>query len=304
MRLTRLWVVLIPALVLTVVLDCAGLKLFPQATSIYHGPLAQSEVPQNLLHRLTPGVIFGNAAFLQNVLVPTAGTNIALWSLSNEFWYYLAFPLLVFAFLPIGSIRGRIISGLLAGIVLCSIGLNGAVLFLPWLLGALIAVLPRYLSDRTSTVALAILSVAILPFMLLVRRCPIDPRLAQLCIALCFGAMLYVIAHRSRINRSRMYDVLATLASNLSYPLYLVHLPVLVFMCAIVNRPWHQWTKSAMHFAAVLGMDVAAIMVAYLFHLCFQRHTTAVRRTVSMMLWRKQGTAPVETRPEITSLLS
>ncbi len=102
MRLTRLWVVLLPALVLTVALDLAGLRLFPQSTSIYHGPAGQSEVRANLIHTLSPLVVAGNASFLQTILVPTAGSNIALWSLSNEFWYYLAFPFLVFALFPTG----------------------------------------------------------------------------------------------------------------------------------------------------------------------------------------------------------
>jgi peptidoglycan/LPS O-acetylase OafA/YrhL len=48
MRLTMLWVVLIPALVLTIAIDFVGLKMFPQVTSICHGPSAQGEVSQNL----------------------------------------------------------------------------------------------------------------------------------------------------------------------------------------------------------------------------------------------------------------
>jgi peptidoglycan/LPS O-acetylase OafA/YrhL len=220
----------------------------------------------------------------------TAGTNIALWSLSNEFWYYIAFPLLVFAFLPGNHLRKRLYSGLAVTAILFPIGGHGTLLFLPWLLGALLSVSPKRLSDRSSSVLLAGFTVGIAPFMLLLRRCPLDVRVAQICIALYFGAMLYLIANRSRINKSSIYDAVASLSSNISYPLYLVHLPVLVFMCAILNRPWHQWAKSPMNFIAVLVLNALVVVVAYLIHLAFQRHTDLVRCHVSKLFAFKQGT--------------
>ena len=43
--------------------------------------------------------LLGNAAFLQEIVVPTYGSNAPLWSLSYEFWYYFLYPVLIaFAF--------------------------------------------------------------------------------------------------------------------------------------------------------------------------------------------------------------
>jgi len=280
MRLTRLWVVLLPALVLTLALDLAGLSLFPQSTSIYQGPVGQSEVRANLIHTLTPTVLAGNALFLQTVLVPTAGSNIALWSLSNEFWYYLAFPLLVFALLPNG-LRGSIprraayVCAAVGGFFI--LGLDGTILFVPWLLGASISILPKRLGHRASFLLLVCAGILQIPLMALVRRMPLDLHLAQMCTALSFGALLYVISNRRGPIQSRFYRRMATGLSDLSYPLYLVHLPILVFLCASINRPWHQWAKTPVHIAVVLGMNAIAIVVAFLFHACFQRHTASVR---------------------------
>ena len=39
----------------------------------------------------------GNLFFLQTIFVPPFGSNAPLWSLSFEFWYYLLFPLCLFA---------------------------------------------------------------------------------------------------------------------------------------------------------------------------------------------------------------
>src|ERR1035437_10604196 len=52
-RLTRLWVVLLPALLLTIVLDNVGLRVFPAPTSIYQGPAGQSEVVPHPANTLT-----------------------------------------------------------------------------------------------------------------------------------------------------------------------------------------------------------------------------------------------------------
>ena len=35
----------------------------------------------------------GSMAFLQTIYIPTFGSNGPMWSLSNEFWYYIVFPL-------------------------------------------------------------------------------------------------------------------------------------------------------------------------------------------------------------------
>ena len=43
---------------------------------------------------LDAATFWGNLVFLQTILVPTYGTNALLWSLANEFWYYMLFPLL------------------------------------------------------------------------------------------------------------------------------------------------------------------------------------------------------------------
>jgi len=41
--------------------------------------------------------VLGNLFFLQNILVNCFGTNGPIWSLANEFWYYILFPLALIA---------------------------------------------------------------------------------------------------------------------------------------------------------------------------------------------------------------
>ena len=59
----------------------------------YGGEVLQHIYPSSAIAQaLTAPVFLGNAAFLQRILVPELGTNGPLWSLANEFWYYLLFP--------------------------------------------------------------------------------------------------------------------------------------------------------------------------------------------------------------------
>jgi len=96
-RFTRLWVVLIPALLLGAVWDRTGIVVF--GTHGIYGGLAQNNVVRFAVRpRLSGTVMLGNALFLQGILTPTFGSNGPLWSLSFEFWYYVLFPLMVLAF--------------------------------------------------------------------------------------------------------------------------------------------------------------------------------------------------------------
>lgn len=93
-RLTRLWVVLLPALMLTWGWDILGRHL--GGASGYTGAFSAqlSSGPTAGGPAIWDGVaLWGNILFLQTVSVPVFGSNGPLWSLANEFWYYVLFPL-------------------------------------------------------------------------------------------------------------------------------------------------------------------------------------------------------------------
>jgi peptidoglycan/LPS O-acetylase OafA/YrhL len=125
-RLTRLWIVIVPALLFTLVLDKTAMSL---AATGYDGRFYQmyasgprADVP--ISHSFLTWL--GNVAFLQTIVVPCFGSNGPLWSLANEFWYYMLFPL---GFWVIAARAG--IATKLAGAVLLTV----LVAFLPyWLL--------------------------------------------------------------------------------------------------------------------------------------------------------------------------
>ena len=94
-RTARLWIVLIPALVIGGLLDCAG--RFWLHSPVYLGTQGNHSIQGDVAQWLEPQVLLGNLAFLQGTYSHTFGSNGPLWSLANEFWYYIWFPAVYFA---------------------------------------------------------------------------------------------------------------------------------------------------------------------------------------------------------------
>src|SRR5277367_2539751 len=89
-RASRLYVVLIPGLLFGLLWDKLGSSIFA-STGVYSNPIVNfgSAIVQT---RMGIGTFLGNMFFLQTIVVPTFGSNGPLWSLANEFWYYVLFP--------------------------------------------------------------------------------------------------------------------------------------------------------------------------------------------------------------------
>ena len=136
-RASRLLVVLLPALALGAVWDNIGL-LAPSSFDVYRfGSSALTNFGSAIVgNNLTIPIWVGNLFFLQTIAVPVFGSNVPLWSLSNEFWYYLIFPCLFIASIgkqsPLTRL-GLFLAGL-AGLIF--VGADIALYMLIWLMGA------------------------------------------------------------------------------------------------------------------------------------------------------------------------
>ena len=141
-RVSRLHIVLLPALVAGLLLDHLGLSLFGT-----DGPYGAVEayraiIPVPVADRLDVVTFLGNAFYLQEIITPPLGSNGPLWSLSYEFWYYLAFPCLALAAIGGGG-PGRRIAWLAgAAAILAATGPTIALYFLIWLSGVVVLAFP------------------------------------------------------------------------------------------------------------------------------------------------------------------
>lgn len=121
-RFSRLYVAFLPALVLTAILDLIGIHYFGSA-GLYDGTQAMfaEKLAEAPFAEAFNGTNFlGNLVMLQTFRFETFGSNSPLWTISAEFWFYIAFGVAVACLLAVKSAAGRVMA----------IGLSGAVLVL------------------------------------------------------------------------------------------------------------------------------------------------------------------------------
>jgi peptidoglycan/LPS O-acetylase OafA/YrhL len=276
-RITRLWVVLIPALIFGVALDILGMHLFGSPTSIYAAPSSTS-VPHDLPARLSWKVIVANATFLQGIISPTAGTNNSLWSLAYEWWYYLQFPMLVLVFSKTTkpSLRLFYLASFLGSTVF--VGGEIVALFPTWLLGAAIATVPLTKLSKAFAIPLLIFSISCLA---LVKMLDMSKYWAAWGAAIAFSIILFCAVRQRGSCTNTIYRRVAGFFSDISYTLYLIHLPLAIFICALVDRPWHYYSLSIMTLSTFLLMNAAIVAAAFLFYKLFEGNTDRVRRALA-----------------------
>lgn len=269
-RLTRLWIVLIPAFLLTLMLAMLTQTVDPRRIS--HAPDNE--------YSLT--VFLGNLVGLQTMAVPRFGGNFALWSLANETWYYILFPLLL---LPlIGKSMFTKTAGLVAGTFIAYHLLLDVVLyFVVWLLGVAFSRVHIEL-PRASRLALIILLVAYSVFYRLGGSLgtPLPRTFAEdVLFSLIFACLLSCLqfpADRSLL-RNRLAIAIGRLAP-FSFTLYVVHYPI-ILMLKRLDGPLAVEQLSTTDPSALLvygALFTGIVVVAYLFYLPFEAQTYRVRR--------------------------
>jgi peptidoglycan/LPS O-acetylase OafA/YrhL len=269
--------VLIPALVIGLGLDYLGSHIFG-AGNVYTTPPGIGILTTDFfIDRFRWTVYVGNLLFLENFRVPYAGTNVSLWSLANEFWYYLLFPVLCLAAMNRRRTGERILWCLLAITILIFVGKDIAVLFPIWLMGAAVSILPRKVQinkvKRLSFLSLLLLLVV----MASVRIARWQMLPADLVIGLATSLLIYLLVQQTLVSNRTVYRKVAGFFSHISYSLYLFHLPLAMFLAGILNTPWHPWPRSPRYLLEFLVADTGIVACVYGLWWLFERNTDLIR---------------------------
>ena len=294
-RLTRLWIVLVPALLMTLALDTIGLHFFG-LNNPYGRPRWESFISTDILTRLNAGTFFGCLFFLQTVLVKSLGSNGALWTLAYEFWFYAAFPLGLSAVSsrfagPIRLLNAVLLIG--AGLF---VGWKITIYFLLWLIGAALQLIPKRLSPRLVRVLAPSGVIFLSAVSLFLWACKWDLFLSDVIEASACACACYVLLHETAdANAGSIYVKTAKRLSDMSYTLYLTHLPILIFLCALLNAQGFTRGRDLTNLVIWAGASVVTFGVCYVLYLCFERHSDAVRRVLLAKLTFDRKTQPVET---------
>lgn len=285
-RWSRLYIVLIPALILTVVLDQIGMSLW--GTNAYQGAENRSSV-----------IIWLASLFMaQPVHFPQYGTNTPLWSLSYEFWYYLLFPAIVLATSKKNSGKYRLAMLLFIVGMLLFMQLRMALYFLVWLLGVLVAVMPVLKQWNTRKWAYPIIGLFSMGGMIGVR---LLERLSfrglgnhwpsQLCsdliLSVFFALFCYATKAYACLSPGKSFPLvkLHKGLADFSYTSYLTHHPIIVFISASgLIQGGELLGKGRWDILIFAGLILFVVGCAYLISLFTERKTSVIRKWITAKL--------------------
>ena len=259
-RLTRLWIVLIPGLLLCLACDWTGIHS-GVAPMLYRG-LVGNHLIDNVPALLTPRIFLGNMFFLQQLHVPMFGSDKSLWSLANEFWYYMLFPLGLFAVRRGTPLRTRLISVGLFVLVVILIGTIATLEFPIWLAGTLLCFMP--IPRLSGTVRLLASAVYVAMLFILQRQTIVHLHWMLVDYLLTLSTFLYLWILLSATAEARPSPGAAVSRglSRFSYTLYVVHMPFVLLLTAFAAHNT-RWVPDTRHIVEGLGLLAVTFAYAY-----------------------------------------
>jgi peptidoglycan/LPS O-acetylase OafA/YrhL len=297
-RSSRLYMVLIPGLLLGYLWDHLGISNF-SSTGLYSRPLEGfgSAVVQN---QVTLWTFIGNLFFLQTITCPTFGSNGPLWSLSNEFWYYVLFPVGMFAGLAWAKRRlSRAIPlTILAFGLLYFLGSDKVAGFLVWMAGCTLvfaySAFPS-LPHRRLTLFGMVSSLLLLSCLTAARFGKLPALASDVSMGLAFTLFLFGVLHLNFGGESPHYRKAARFFAGFSYSLYVLHFPLLLFLRARI-APLAKWQPDAAHLVYGIFIGIFALGFAWLVSTVTEDKTATVRGWMKRVLPQYGSSLMLESR--------
>jgi peptidoglycan/LPS O-acetylase OafA/YrhL len=285
-RATRLYVVLIPGMLFGFFWDRLGSWLFA-AKGIYAHPLSDLG-PAVPLQNLSLGTLLGNLLFLQTILCETFGSNGPLWSLANEFWYYVLFPVALVAGLAWARRRIRVAIPFTCLVILIAAFVGRSILigFLIWLAGCALVFLYSKVQVRSRFATLSMLcffSILAGVTLAVARVRQWDPMLSDLELGFVFTLFLFGLLQYQVREDSSPYSAVAHRLAGFSYSLYVLHFPFLLFFRSALVPPG-RWQPTPRHLLGAASIGAASLLYAWLISRVTEAKTEAARKRLNRLL--------------------
>jgi peptidoglycan/LPS O-acetylase OafA/YrhL len=289
-RVTRLWTVLVPALLAMLAIGVLVGDVDPRLPDAAPG------------NPYSASAFVGNLLGLQTVLVENFGGNYALWSLANETWYYIAFPLLLLVF-----VRGSVLRQLGAATVLVlmagALPLPITLYFALWLLGALFSRL-RIECSNPVRVCLVVATIATSVYFR-VKGSNDDLKPESFVQDMLYSIPLLAFLASIQVPFALKTPARGLLArgahwlSEFSFTLYVTHVP-LIKLLRYLGREQVGTDRldpaAPLDYAIYAALLSALVALAYASYLLFEAHTFRMRRLVKSMWARGAHAATLAPR--------
>jgi peptidoglycan/LPS O-acetylase OafA/YrhL len=239
-RFSRIYVVLVPALIVGYALDYAGMTWFNGA-ELYTNSIKYDvgSLSSSVELRLGLKAFIGNFLMLETVAVDSLGSNGPLRSLAYDRWYYCLFCLVVGGVLSKGWLR--ILMLLCVPVFIWALPTNLFLLGMIWLMGVATYFVVKNAKFAPKPIVGVIVSIVALIAAVLSQN-PDNQHhpewmwtsFARDCIvavAFCFALLCFAHTDK-RWFRSYFHQW----AAGFSYSIYLFHFPAMLFLVAAANH--------------------------------------------------------------------
>jgi len=287
-RVTRLWMVLVPTFLLVLVFAGASAKV---DTSVFSASLA---------NEYSLAAFFGGLVGLQNLLVQPFGANFPLWSLSNETWYYILFPLIVVASSSTSN-RNRLLALGAAGIIAYFLTLPILLYFSIWLMGAACSRIKIETGMAMRCVFLGIFVALSVFFRLRGSNNNLGWSSLPQDILFSIAFLLFLTSIQftwaTETGTRRLLRRLGKVFADFSFTLYVIHIPlisIVFFFNPFLSGGGRLAANNPYHFVIYLALFLGIVATAYLFYLPFEANTYRVRNYLKRMLAKVKLSGPIE----------
>ena len=290
-RISRIYTVLLPALVTGFALDYIGLNWF-NASELYTN---SAQYNTNSLFftigtALDLNVFFGNVFMLQGISVKTLGSNSPLWSLANEWWYYIIFALVGVA-VTTANRNKKIVCAVLALLIAALLPKVMLILGGVWALGFLANAWINSNCWRPHP----ILGIGLFILVAIAARLNhqgdhqnYDESVIAEMIRGYLVGIAYVVALVSASNINKLpLKRFNQLLAEFSYTSYLTHFPAMVFIVAFAYQFFgikFQVQPGTYGLLYTLLLILTLYAYSYVFSILTEQHTFSVRKKVDAYL--------------------
>lgn len=292
-RVSRIYTVLIPALIAGISIDSLGLYFFNLSEIYTNSNHYQIGSLSYLISSSMDATTFaGNLLLLQGISTGFLGSNGPLWSLSFEWWYYCIFGLVGAS--VTSSWRFRFLYAFAALALAYWLPEKLVTWGLIWLLG----VFAYFWINSEWPCPNPVIGIFIFAIALSISRIShnVDNVGSPESIYRDFGlGLAYVIflASASRIKFKIPFQRLHNSLANFSYSTYIFHFPALIFCIAFCYQVWglkFRLQPDALGLIYMLSVIIFIYSYCYLWFAIAERHTNDVRGYLKSLISSKNET--------------
>lgn len=287
-RFSRIYVVLVPALIVGAFFDYFGLNFFNGAelytnSAKYHTNSLSSVISE----KFTLMAFVGNLLMLQGKFTSTFGSNNPLWSLSYEWWYYMLF-MLVYSFFKDNKKIWVVPIALIVMIVPVKTVIWGSI----WVLGLMVIPVSRIMQGhKYAALVFGLLFLGVMFASRLSHNVDNAVNRESLFVEYLRDAVLGVgcalfLASICTIKREIPFSDLNQKLADFSYSTYLFHFPILIFAVSFLYQNFGvEFQRQPDVYGCIyfVGLSLVIYIFTYVAYLLFEKRTGVLRNRISKM---------------------